>query len=66
MIQFTDDPVRDASAYFNEREDEIARLPVCDYCGEHIVDDTYYVLPIKGELTLCERCLKETYMEFNN
>lgn len=37
-----------------ERENELARLPVCEVCGEHIQDDFLY--EINDEL-ICESCL---------
>ena len=48
-----------------EMERRRARLPQCDYCGEHIQDEYYY--EINGEY-ICEECLnehfrKENYME---
>lgn len=40
-----------------EMEEELQRLPVCDWCGEHIQDDCYY--DINNE-KVCECCIKDS------
>lgn len=54
----SDDPVRDYSRYDAEREEALERLPVCDYCGEHIQDDYYYEI---GDEVICRECLDSNY-----
>ena len=49
----TDDPLRD----FDSWEAELAKLPVCDWCGEPIHEEFAY--RINGDL-VCKRCLEET------
>lgn len=44
----------------NERK--LARLPQCEYCGEHIQDEFYF--EINGEY-LCEDCLNEQFRKEN-
>ena len=33
-MQYTDNPLADFSRYDDEREESLAKLPVCDECGE--------------------------------
>lgn len=53
---WTDDPVMDAANYEAERERKMQELPICDFCGDHITDDSYH--EIRG-LNICDRCLEE-------
>jgi formylmethanofuran dehydrogenase subunit E len=46
------------SAYEDEQERKINKLPKCSCCGEPIIDD--YLYNLDGEI-LCEECLKENY-----
>ena len=48
----------------HEREQEIwlAKLPVCDYCEQHIQDDHYY--EIDGEI-ICPDCLESYFRKEN-
>ncbi len=39
-----------------------ARLPQCEYCGEHIQDEFYF--EINGEY-LCEKCVNEQFRKEN-
>lgn len=55
---YTDNPVLDAERYADEQEEELERLPVCEYCCKHIQDDYFY--EINGEV-ICEDCLKECF-----
>lgn len=41
-----------------EERMELEKLPVCDYCREHIQDDHFY--KIEG-MILCEECLNDNY-----
>ena len=53
-IFFTDDPVRDWDRKCEEEDEWLAKLPVCDDCGEHIQDGYYY--SIAGEI-VCPDCI---------
>lgn len=53
---WTDNPERDLDIYEAEQERKLAKLPVCDDCGEHIQDDHYY--DIDGYI-ICPDCLKK-------
>lgn len=53
---WTDDPIRDAANYEAERERKMQELPICDFCGDHITDDSYH--EICG-LNICDRCLED-------
>lgn len=57
-MPYTDDPVADATDYFDEQERKLEKLPLCDYCGERIDDDYYF--DIDGEF-YHEKCLCEQY-----
>ena len=54
MVHITpsDDPLKD----FDSWEAELAKLPVCDWCGEPIHEEFAY--RINGDL-VCKRCLEE-------
>ena len=45
-----------------KKEQWRARLPKCEYCGEHIQDEHFY--EIDGEI-LCQECLDEQYKKEN-
>lgn len=47
-----------------ERDAErwLAKLPVCDYCEQHIQDDHYY--EIDGEI-ICPDCLESYFRKEN-
>lgn len=50
----TDNPVRDAGAYFDDLEDELEKMPVCSECGEHIQqDEAVYI----GGNWYCDGCI---------
>lgn len=51
---YSDDPVRDAERYYEGQDRSLERLPLCDYCGEHIQDEHFYL--INGE-SYCKECL---------
>jgi formylmethanofuran dehydrogenase subunit E len=44
--------------YDRERQEEIDRLPVCDYCNKPIVSD--YLYDINEEL-ICESCMHDHF-----
>ena len=41
-----------------EQERQLQKLPVCEYCGEHIQDD--YFFQINDEI-ICEGCLNDHF-----
>ena len=55
---YTDDPIRDASIYYDELENEISKRAVCDVCGEHIQDE--YCYRVNG-CYICSNCLHDEY-----
>lgn len=54
----TDDPVKDEMRYTEEKDNLLAKCPVCDYCNEHIQDE--YLYEINDEL-ICEECIKDNF-----
>ena len=41
-------------------EEKRLMRPMCEYCGNHITDDHYYLIPIRSQtLTICENCLDD-------
>lgn len=54
----TDNPVRDEINYTEEKENLLAKCPVCIYCNEHIQDE--YLYEINDEL-ICEECIKDNF-----
>lgn len=59
MINFTDDPVRDAERYQEEYDRASAFNPVCCCCGEPIMDE--YLYDMNSDL-YCEACFDD-YLE---
>lgn len=55
---WTDDPVADAERYYAAKEDELEKLPKCDYCGHPITDDHCYDF---GDEVICESCLNDHF-----
>ena len=55
---YSGDPLADFNRYDLERQKEIDSLPICDICGEPIMDD--YLYDLDGTL-VCEDCLKAEY-----
>ena len=57
---WTDNAVRDAERYYNDLDERLERRPVCDFCGEHIQEETYYCISHRLiNVNICERCLEE-------
>lgn len=52
----TGDAWADANALYDREAEYEERLPTCDCCGEHIVEDHLY--DFDGEL-VCEECLHD-------
>lgn len=44
----------DADRYWNEKEEELMKMPVCSECGEHIQDEECIEL-LDGKI-LCNEC----------
>lgn len=54
----SDDPAADFARHDRGKERQLAKLPVCEDCGEPIQDEDYY--DVDGEI-LCEECMKRKY-----
>ena len=55
-MSWTDDPVRDADRYFEEQDEQLEQLPVCDECGEHIQGEGYYEV---HDFKICPDCMQD-------
>ena len=53
---YSDNPVADFARWDAEQNRQLARRPVCDWCGEHIQSDHLYRIDGK---TICPDCLKD-------
>jgi formylmethanofuran dehydrogenase subunit E len=53
-LMFSDDPIRDYDRHEAEQERRLAKLPVCDDCGEPIQD---YYFEIHDDV-LCPDCME--------
>lgn len=53
MMHYTDNPIRDAENYQADQERWLENRPVCDLCGDHIVDDRYFK---DDDGIFCEEC----------
>ena len=51
---YTNDPYRDFEAYEEDVAAWLKKRPTCEWCGEHIQEETYFE-PEPG-LKLCEDC----------
>ena len=60
-MPWTDDPVADFHRHDAEQEKRMAKLPLCDCCGNRVTDETYY--DIEGKI-LCEECLTDKYRKW--
>ena len=57
---WTDDAVYDAECYADELDERLSSRPCCDFCGEHIQEDSFYRIQYRlMELNICERCLED-------
>ena len=54
---FSDDPLKDFHLYDDEKEQELKKLPKCDYCKKYIQDDYLYDI---GNEIVCEDCMKRS------
>ena len=41
-----------------EQQEKLDRLPLCEYCEEHIQSDYYYEI---GNECICEECLNDNF-----
>lgn len=53
MMHYTDDPAADAAERDYDFEEWLKSRPICDWCGEHIVDDRYFK---DGDGIFCGDC----------
>lgn len=53
-MPWTDDPVADAENYYQELEEEKSGYPICEECGDHIVQDTAVYI---GGNWYCDNCI---------
>lgn len=60
-MYFTNDPVADAERCEVEKERTIQKCPVCCICGEHITDDTCYVI---SDEVYCECCMDREFKKY--
>lgn len=57
-MYYTDDPLRDFENWDAEQEEYLARLPICEVCGQPIQQDT--AICIDGKW-YCDHCLNEYF-----
>ena len=56
------DALDDFYRYDAEGADYESKCPICDGCGEHIVDETYTEVVYKGKiLRFCKDCISTQY-----
>lgn len=41
-----------------EQEREREKLPLCDYCGNEIMEEHFYII---GDEFICQECLDDTF-----
>ena len=58
MPEYVPDNIDLFNQYDAERQRDIDRLPVCEYCEQPIQDE--YCYDIEGTI-ICEECLKENF-----
>lgn len=58
MREYVPDSIDIFNQYDAERQKEIDRLPVCEFCDRPIMDE--YCYNIDGTI-ICEECLKEHF-----
>lgn len=65
-MMWTSDPVRDASRYSDALEEEAARYPTCEICGNHILPGEPYYDMSDGmmEECYCEDCFREKHIRY--
>mgnify|MGYP002512644980 CR=1 FL=1 len=55
MTHYTDDPLLDFDRHQADEEEWLMSRPVCDDCGEHIVDETAFYI---DGAWICESCME--------
>ena len=58
MFRYTDDPVADAEAYYNELARLEEQVPVCCYCNRPVMEDFYYEI---NDEVYCADCLDKHF-----
>lgn len=58
MLYYTDNPVADAERYYNDKEEELNKLPECDECGHPIQGEYCYEINHKY---ICAPCLVDNH-----
>lgn len=58
---YSDDPVRDAARYDAYQAAQEEKLPVCDYCGKKIKEDSLIDF---GDELICEGCLDKHFRKW--
>lgn len=59
MFRYSDNPVADADAYYNELAMLEERVPRCQECGKPIMEDFYYM--IHDDRPICAECLEQNH-----
>lgn len=54
----TDNPLSDFNRWDAAQQKKLSRLPVCEYCGEPIQDEHFYL--VNGE-AICQDCLEREF-----
>lgn len=54
VFRYTDDPVADAEAYYNELARLEEKVPVCDCCSQPVAEDYYYEI---NDEVICAECM---------
>ena len=58
---YTDNPLADFERWDSEQAEQIAKLPVCEYCGEPIQDEHFYLI---NDEVICKECLNAHFRKF--
>ena len=58
VFRYTDDPVADAEAYYNELARLEEQVPVCSYCSMPVPEDYYYEI---NDEVICAECLDKHF-----
>lgn len=58
-MMWTDDPVRDAENYYNEMEERLQKLPVCECCGNPIQEEYAYLI---YDSWYCPDCMRDNFL----
>lgn len=61
MSRWSDNPVADFNSHCDEEERWLMRRPKCDYCEEHIQDDTYFEI---NDEKICKECMNFYFRKY--